>query len=333
MVRVMAGPVPSASPRALRRSRGDRVIAGVCGGLGRYVGVDPILLRVAFVVLAIGGGAGFLIYAAAWLVIPNEAPGEQLEAAPRSSAAAGRVLVGTAIVALGAILLDVDQTAGEDRSDEAAPPGPPPPSIPLIRPPIPSGRLLLGVVVLAGGVLWMLGTLDVFEVSVWVVLSIALIVVGLALLAGSRTGAHGGLVTLGVVLVVLLGVGSSFDANLRGGIGDRSFSPTSVTQLKREYRLGIGQLTLDLTNLSFSPGVYRIEATVGIGQLAVRLPQAGGSIHATAGVGDVDIAGRTDSGFNAVVDVTPAGGRACSETPCVHLELSVGIGQVTADAD
>lgn len=81
------------------------MIAGVCGGLGRYLGVDPILLRVAFVVLAIGGGAGFLIYAVAWLVIPKDAPGEQMEAAPRSSAAAGRVLVGTALVALGAILL------------------------------------------------------------------------------------------------------------------------------------------------------------------------------------------------------------------------------------
>src|SRR5207253_7393451 len=75
---VMAGLTPSAPPRLLRRSREDRVIAGVCGGLGRYLGVDPILLRVALVVLAIGGGVGFLIYGVAWLVIPKEAPGEQL---------------------------------------------------------------------------------------------------------------------------------------------------------------------------------------------------------------------------------------------------------------
>jgi hypothetical protein len=51
---------------------------------------------------------GFLIYGVAWLVIPKETPGEQLEVTPRSSAAAGRVLVGTALVALGAILL-IDQ--------------------------------------------------------------------------------------------------------------------------------------------------------------------------------------------------------------------------------
>jgi phage shock protein C len=105
MVRVMAGPMPSVVPRALRRSRKDSVIAGVCGGLGRYLGVDPVLLRVAFVILAIGGGAGFLIYAVAWVVIPKESPGEELGAAPRSSAAAGRVLVGTALIALGAVIL------------------------------------------------------------------------------------------------------------------------------------------------------------------------------------------------------------------------------------
>lgn len=105
----MVGPMgdvgPSAQPRVLRRSKQDRVIAGVCGGLGRYLGVDPILIRVAFVVLAIGGGIGFLIYGVAWLVIPREEPGEELGTAPRSSAAGGRVLVGTALIALGAIIL------------------------------------------------------------------------------------------------------------------------------------------------------------------------------------------------------------------------------------
>src|SRR5207248_1949862 len=134
-------------------------------------------------------------------------------------------------------------------------------------------------------------------VSIWVTLSIALIVVGLALLAGARTGTHGGLVILGVILVIVRGLGSSFDVSLRGGIGDRTFHPTSIDQLQREYRLGIGQLTLDFTDLVFSRGYYKIDAHVGIGQLVVRLPRAFGSIHATAGVGDINVAGRRDSGL------------------------------------
>jgi len=219
-------------------------------------------------------------------------------------------------------------------SEEGQEPITPPPPGAEVGHKIPSGRLMLGVVLLAGGILWLLGTLNVFDVSVWVVLSIMLIVVGVALVIGSRTGGHGGLVALGVVLLVVLGLGSSFDANLRGGIGDRSFSPTSVAQLKREYRLGIGQLTLDFTNVTFSRGYYRIDAHVGIGQLVVHLPRAFGSVNARAGVGDVNVAGRHDSGFDAVIDLTPAGGRVgCSQVACVIVRLSVGIGQVTADAD
>lgn len=55
----------------VRRSKSDRVIAGVCGGLGSYFGVDPLWFRLAFGVLAIGGGAGILLYVIAWLVIPE----------------------------------------------------------------------------------------------------------------------------------------------------------------------------------------------------------------------------------------------------------------------
>jgi phage shock protein C len=46
--------------RLLRRSRDDRVIAGVCGGLGRYLQVDPVLLRIALVILTVSGGLGVL---------------------------------------------------------------------------------------------------------------------------------------------------------------------------------------------------------------------------------------------------------------------------------
>jgi phage shock protein C len=42
----------------VRRSRSQRVIAGVCGGVGRYLGVDPVLLRIAFIILALAYGLG-----------------------------------------------------------------------------------------------------------------------------------------------------------------------------------------------------------------------------------------------------------------------------------
>ena len=57
---------------ALRRPYQDRMLAGVASGLGRYFGVDPTLVRIAFVVLTVVGGAGIPLYLAGLLLIPEE---------------------------------------------------------------------------------------------------------------------------------------------------------------------------------------------------------------------------------------------------------------------
>jgi phage shock protein C len=57
----------------LYRSRKDRKLAGVCGGLGEYFEVDPIIIRLLWVFLILAGGGGVLAYLIAWLVVP-EAP-------------------------------------------------------------------------------------------------------------------------------------------------------------------------------------------------------------------------------------------------------------------
>lgn len=58
--------------RKLYRRRGDRMLAGVCGGLADYFRVDVTLIRVIFIVLAVMGGAGLVIYLAMWLLVPEE---------------------------------------------------------------------------------------------------------------------------------------------------------------------------------------------------------------------------------------------------------------------
>jgi phage shock protein C len=90
------------SPPQLRRSRQDRVLAGVCGGLGRYLNVDPVILRIVMVAL-IFAGVGIPAYIIAWLVIPEE--GES-EPAMRAVSSGQTVLIaGTALIALGGLLL------------------------------------------------------------------------------------------------------------------------------------------------------------------------------------------------------------------------------------
>ena len=61
----MNGPV-----KRLYRSRKDRKIAGVCGGLAEYFGWDPVFPRIAMVVFVLGAGVGLLAYLICWIVIP-----------------------------------------------------------------------------------------------------------------------------------------------------------------------------------------------------------------------------------------------------------------------
>ena len=66
-------PPPSSPPR-LRRSATDRMIAGVCGGLAEYTGIDVVLWRVAVVALTLLGGSGVLFYALLWVLMPAASP-------------------------------------------------------------------------------------------------------------------------------------------------------------------------------------------------------------------------------------------------------------------
>ena len=107
------GPEPppaGGGPRVVRRSRGERVIAGVCGGIGRYLGVDPVLLRIAFIVLALANGLGVIAYVVAWVAIPEERPGQPLAAALEPRRETGRLVLGGSLVVLGLVLL-VDRLA------------------------------------------------------------------------------------------------------------------------------------------------------------------------------------------------------------------------------
>jgi phage shock protein C len=58
--------------RKLYRSRSNRKLAGVCGGLAAFFSLDPTLIRVLFVILALAGGSGIVIYLAMWIMVPSQ---------------------------------------------------------------------------------------------------------------------------------------------------------------------------------------------------------------------------------------------------------------------
>lgn len=58
--------------KILRRSQDDRMLGGVCGGLGEYFDLDPVLFRILFALLALGGvGSGAVAYFLLWLIVPE----------------------------------------------------------------------------------------------------------------------------------------------------------------------------------------------------------------------------------------------------------------------
>jgi phage shock protein PspC (stress-responsive transcriptional regulator) len=89
--------------KKLYRSRADRMIAGVCGGLAEYFNIDSTLVRLLWVLLIIAGGTGILAYIIAIIIIPNN-PGQTEASSTRGKTNAG-LLIGIALVLIGIFLL------------------------------------------------------------------------------------------------------------------------------------------------------------------------------------------------------------------------------------
>ena len=128
----------------LTRSTGDKVVAGLAGGLGRYFGIDPVVFRIAFVVLALAGGSGILLYLVGWLMVPDDAGNVAVRfRSERNSKLVAAVLggigllllldtfdggdddipVGLVLLGLGALVL----WSRRDKADGSGPPAPPSP--------------------------------------------------------------------------------------------------------------------------------------------------------------------------------------------------------------
>jgi phage shock protein C len=107
---------PSAPPRQTRlyRSRTDKMIGGVAGGIGAYLDIDAALIRLAWVLLTLAAGFGVILYIVAWIVIPEAPEGYTPEAAAEDAGGrrfhpdAGRWIIG-GLLALAGLFLLVDQ--------------------------------------------------------------------------------------------------------------------------------------------------------------------------------------------------------------------------------
>jgi phage shock protein PspC (stress-responsive transcriptional regulator) len=281
------------------------MIAGVCGGLGRYFNVNPALYRVGFVILTFLGGAGILIYAACVLVVPVEGERESIASdtlrnhRQRPLALIGLILVAAGGIALlshisfrfhsdtfwvlafvaGVVLLWMQRRPRADAST-AAPENVAPPA-----PPTASSR----------------------RRRMFLFLSL---------------GAFGTVLLAAATVAVIVG---TLYAHFSHGVGGRSYEPVGIASVRDSYRVGVGTLDLDLSRVRFPAGTTNVRAEAGIGHVHVIVPR-GVTVRAKAHVdwGDASLLGHEEDGHSVRSDVGPS-------NATLVLDTHVGIGQVEVD--
>jgi len=326
-------PAQPQPPRRLYRSRSDRVIGGVCGGLGRYFGIDPIIVRIAAVVLLLFGGASALAYLAFLVLVPNEPP----EGAPPPPARTDRTSTATIVaivvlVLVGGPFLLVGGLA------------------------VAGIALPLAVLALIGLLVWWLVSGEgadggAGDVARRAALGIGVLLVCFAIFAGGAwaAGVGGGAVAAGIViaaglaltvsafaggfrllllpvLALALGVGfvSAANVDLHGGVGQRDYRPASAADLRDRYQIGMGQLTVDLRGADLPRGDTRLKLKVGVGDALVLVPRdVCVASSADVGMGAVSVFDRDSGGLDVEWVDRPA---ARAEGSRVVVDADVGVG-------
>jgi phage shock protein PspC (stress-responsive transcriptional regulator) len=262
--------------RLLRRSRTDRTLAGVCGGLGAYFELHPAIFRVAFVALTLLGGAGVLIYLAAILVMPDAGREDSIATAflrRRRGHPLSLIVLVLAALFIGSAL---DTTT------------------------LPRGDAWLVLLVAAGVVIWIVVGLKKWR--------------ALGIVAGS-------IVALGLVMTAIFA--AVIDVHMHYGLENRRYVVANPQDLLDDYRLGGGDLSIDLRAIRLPPGETRVTARVDAGTIRVTVPgDVAVRVRAEATAGRLEVLGHVEEGWYVEER------RAASGARVLVLDTHVGVGTV-----
>jgi phage shock protein PspC (stress-responsive transcriptional regulator) len=260
-------------------------------------------------------------------------------------------LLGVAIIALGSLLVRGSAMASRPRSHVATAAAPEPVSAPgsepgqpiawsgtsaearraEARPREPSslGWYVLGGALVAVGALAMVGNITEVHVAPGQYFGIALAVVGLGLVVGAWWGRARLLILLGLLTLPVAIAAAFVNVPLDGGIGDLAFRPSSLGEVRGEYRLAGGDLRLDLSDLKVGGAPVTVTASVGVGRLSIVVPDdAQVELDARVAGGELRLFGNQQIGTglgDRVERLNGAGAR-------LVLHLEAGIGGVVVEA-
>ncbi len=307
------------------------MIGGVCGGIGRYFGIDPTLVRIGLVALALVGGTGLIVYAAALLLVPLDDTTAAPPSMPRERTMAIGLLIafvaigfvvggfglgfafGGALVPLGFLALAGLAVwwlvSGERPSGS---PGT------VVR------RAALGVGLLVGCFALSVASFFASGLGGGVVVASMVIAAGAGLVAAAFVGGARWLVLPALAIALPLAFVSAAGIDLDGGFGDREERPGTLAEVKDTYRLGAGQLIVDLRDVTLPAGDHPLSVHIGAGHAQVIVDR------------DVCVASKAEIGMGAVAIFDHDSGgidvdwrdtrRADGDTPRLVLDGDVGLG-------
>lgn len=336
----------------LRRPTDDRMVAGVCAGIARTLGIEPVIVRVIVAVLAVLGGSGIALYIIGWLLIPADETGASIVNDPKRSTLGRAALIGIVVFA-GLSALGIDTGAGDfgflellvivlliiglyqwwnSRQDRgwtpatgSAPAGPAG-EAPKQQSGGPLGAIVLGLLAIAIGGVWFADVANWYDPDTTQLLAIGLAIIGLGLLVGAFTGNARWLIWLAIPFILIAHLSANVTRGVDASIGDRTWRPTSVAELQQPFTLGVGDATLDLGALDASAlAGRRIEASLSVGTLRVITPvttSATVTTRVALGTSRIEDVAIEGSGLQRTAEMgDPA-------LPHFDLDLEVGVGTI-----
>lgn len=291
-------PIETTTTKRLERSRSDRMVAGVSGGLAQYFDIHPAFYRVGFVVLTLLGGAGLVIYAAAWLVMPDEGKEDSIvTAALRNRRDRPWPLIGLGLVAVAFASILSHATLW------------------------PQGDAWFLLLVAGGAILWITRhgknaqpTTDAKTLAAEDSRRVRRVFRGLMIATAS---------IVALILIAAAVFAAAFHVHLGRGVGDRTYVASGVQDIHRNYNLGIGNMVVDLSNAQLPAGETHVAARLDVGKLDVIVPKdVAVRINGDAQAGQLDFFGDIKDGRNVNATVDQTGNRV------LVLDVHVGAGAV-----
>jgi phage shock protein PspC (stress-responsive transcriptional regulator) len=389
---------PSVPRRLYRDPKGP--VGGVASGLAAYFDIDPVIVRLLWIVaLLLGPGAP--AYLVCWVVVPKaqswpppdyQHPSLAGTHSGTVTLTSGLVIVGlaalighgidgvgelllpAALVGFGVYLLN-QRAMGQQQASlssvvasAAVSPGATAEGSATVGGSAyvggggaaalgvtPRGLVtptVLSLLALGAGVVWALGAAGVLVLSLASVAAAGLVIVGGGLLASLWFGRAPGLIPVGLGLSVLLLLASSIEpwfardrstSAERGqntsdvsfgqantgharAVGEHVHQPRSLAELGPEYSLGVGDLTLDLSQLDFSGTTRDVQVHLGLGRASVIVPP-GTQVEALGhvGLGEASVLDRHEEGLGNSVEASSPGSGAGT----LRIDLHVGMGEGT----